>query len=86
MPSKNCMYICVCACVCVRVFIKCVKSGNKHTKIVKLNLLMTIKRYVWINRRDLEIESDYKDCTQSFDRCDPKQQKHIYELKPNTKF
>ena len=32
-------------------------------------------RYFWINRRDLEIESDYTNWTQILDRCDPKKQK-----------
>ena len=27
-------------------------------------------RYFWINRRDLEVESDYDNWTQIFDRCD----------------
>ena len=44
------------------------------------------ERYFWINRRDLEIESDYKNWAQIFDKCHPKKQKRRYKLMPNTKF
>ena len=43
-------------------------------------------RYFWINRRDLEVESDYDNWTQIFDRCDLEKQKYRYELMPNTEF
>ena len=33
-------------------------------------------RYFWVNRRDLEIESDYKNLAQIFDKCDPNGQKY----------
>ena len=41
------------------------------------------RRYFWVNRRDLEIESDYKNWAQIFDKCDPKGQKYRQELTPN---
>ena len=43
-------------------------------------------RYFWINRRDLEVESDYDNWTQIFDRCELEKQKYTYELMPNTEF
>ena len=30
------------------------------------------ERYFWINRRDLEVESDYKNWSVIFEKCDPK--------------
>ena len=32
-------------------------------------------KYFWVNRRDLEIESDYKNWAVIFDKCDPKNKK-----------
>ena len=43
-------------------------------------------RYFWINRRDLEVESDYDNSVQIFDKCDSEKQKYRHELMPNTKF
>ena len=43
-------------------------------------------RYFQINRRDLEVKSDYDNWAQIFDKCDPEKQKYRYELMPNTKF
>ena len=37
-------------------------------------------------RRDLEVESDYDNWAQIFNKCDPNEQKHRYELTPNAKF
>ena len=43
-------------------------------------------RYFWVNRKDLEVESDVTNWAQIFDKCDPKKQKYRHELMPNTKF
>ena len=43
-------------------------------------------RYFWINRKYLEVESDYDNWAQIFDKCDPEKQKYRHELMPNTKF
>ena len=43
-------------------------------------------KYFWINRRDLEIESDYDNWVQIFDKCDPEKQKYRYESVLNRKF
>ena len=43
-------------------------------------------RYFWINRRDLEVESDYDNWAQIFDKCDLEKQKYRCELMPNTEF
>ena len=44
------------------------------------------ERYVWVNRKDLEVESDVPNQAQIFEKCDPRKQKYRHELKPNTKF
>ena len=43
-------------------------------------------KYFSINKRDLEIESDYSKREVIFDKCDPEKQKYRQELIPNTKF
>ena len=37
-------------------------------------------KYFWINRKDLEIESDYKNWPQIFDKCDVEKEKYRSEL------
>ena len=32
-------------------------------------------RYFWVNRKDLEVESDVANWAQIFDKCNPKKQK-----------
>ena len=34
-----------------------------------------MRKYFLIDRRDLEVESDYDNWAQSFDKCDPKKTK-----------
>ena len=41
--------------------------------------------YSWVNRKDLEVESDVANWAQIFDKCDLEKQKYTYELMPNTK-
>ena len=53
-------------------------------KKVKLKLLR--ERYFWINRKDLEVESDQDNWGQIFDKCDLEKQKYRYQLLPNTEF
>ena len=43
-------------------------------------------RSFWVDRKDLEVESDVANWAQIFDKCDPKKQKYRHELMPNTKF
>ena len=42
--------------------------------------------YFWVNRKDLEVESDVANWAQIFDKCDPEKQKYRHEFMPNTKF
>ena len=43
-------------------------------------------KYLWINRKDLEVESDVADWAQSFDKFDPKKGKYRHELIPNAEY
>ena len=43
-------------------------------------------RYFWVNRKDLEVESDVANWTHIFDKCNPGKQKYRHELMPNTEF
>ena len=42
--------------------------------------------YFWVNRKDLEVESDVVNWTPIFDKCDPEKQKYRQELTPNVKY
>ena len=39
--------------------------------------------YFWVNRKNLEVESDVANWAQIFDKCDPEKQKYRYEFMPN---
>ena len=56
------------------------KEAYKECKIV----IIDDKENFWINRRDLEIASDYKYWAQIFDKCDPEKEIYRSELIPNT--
>ena len=43
-------------------------------------------RYFWVDRKDLEVESDVANWAQIFDKCDPEKQKYRHELMPYTEF
>ena len=43
-------------------------------------------RYFWVNRKDLEVESDVTNWAQIFDKCDPEKQKYRQELTPNAEY
>ena len=42
--------------------------------------------YFWVNRKDLEVESDVANWAQIFDKCDPEKQKYRQELTPNAEY
>ena len=48
--------------------------------------IIDVDKYFWINRRDLEIESDYKNWALIFDKCDLEKQKYRHKLIHNPKF
>ena len=43
-------------------------------------------RYFWVNRKDLEVESDVDSWAQIFYKCDSEKQTYRQELKPNAKY
>ena len=43
-------------------------------------------KYFWINRKNLEIESDVANWAMSFDKCDPEKQKYRQEVTPNAEY
>ena len=43
-------------------------------------------RYFWVNRKDLEVESDVPIWAQIFDKCDSEKQKYRQELTPNAEY
>ena len=43
-------------------------------------------RYFWINRKDLEAESDVANWAQIFDKCDLEKQKCRQKLTPNAEY
>ena len=58
------------------------KEGCKECELE----IIDMGRYFWLNRKDLEIESDVASWAQIFDKCDPKKQKYRRELTPNAKY
>ena len=43
-------------------------------------------RYFWVNRKDLEVESDVANQAEIFHTCDPDKQKCKHALMPNIEF
>ena len=43
-------------------------------------------RYFWVNRKDLEVESDVANWAQIFDKCDSEKQKYRKGLTPNAEY
>ena len=43
-------------------------------------------RYFWVNRKDLEVESDVANQAQIVDKCDLEKQKYSDELTPNVEY
>ena len=58
------------------------KEAYKKCKIDTIDM----GKYFWINRKDVVIESGYKNWDVIFDKCDSEIQKYRHELMPDTKF
>ena len=43
-------------------------------------------RYFWVNRKDLEVESDVANWVQNFDKYDSEKQKYRQALTPNAEY
>ena len=77
MPSKKLILF-----LCMSKMVQISKEGYKTCEVE----IIDKERYFWVNRKDLEVESDVANWAQIFDKCDPKKQKYRHELIPNTKF
>ena len=69
-------------CVCMYKMVQISKEGYKKCEVE----IIDKERYFWVNRKDLEIESDVANWAHIFDKCDPEKQKYRHALMPNTKF
>ena len=59
----------------------------RKEKFKKCEVEITDKeRYFWVNRKDLEVESDVANLAQIFDKCNLEKQKYRQELTPNVKY
>ena len=77
MPSKKFIFF-----LCMYRMGQISKEGYK-----KCEVEITDKgRYFWVNRKDLEVESDVANWAQIFDKCDPEKQKYRQELTPNAEY
>ena len=73
MPSKNFIF-----------FLCMYKMGEISKGYKKCEVEIIDKgRYFWVNRKDLEVESDVANWAQIFDKCNPEKQKYRQELTPN---
>ena len=69
-------------CVCMNKMVQI--SKERYTKC-ELEIIDK-ERYFWVNRKDLEVESDVANWAQIFDKCDLKKQKCRQELTPNAEY
>ena len=58
------------------------KEGNKKCEVEILGK----ERYFWVNRKDLEVESDVANWAQFFDKCNWEIQKYRQELTSNAEY
>ena len=79
MSSKNFIFS---FCVCMYKMGQISKKACKYCEVE----IIDKGRYFWINRRDLEVESDYDNWAKIFDKCDPEKQKYREELITNANF
>ena len=77
MPSKKIIFF-----LCMYKMIQISKEEYKKCEVE----IIDKGRYFWVNRKDLEVESDVANWAQIFDKWDPKKQKYRPELMSNTKF
>ena len=71
--------MCVCVCVCM---IQISKEVYKKCEVK----IIDKERYFWVNRKDLEVESDVANWAQIFDKCDLEKQKYRQELILNAEY
>ena len=77
MPSKSFIFF-----LCMYNMGQVRKEGFKKCEVE----IIDKRRYFWVKRKDLEVESDVTNWIQIFDKCDPEKQKYRRELMPYTEF
>ena len=77
MPSKKIIFF-----LCMYKMVQISKEGYKKCEVE----IIDKGRYFWVNRKDLEVESDVANWAQIFDKCDPEKQKYRQELTPNAEY
>ena len=74
MPSKKIIFF-----LCMYKMIQISKEEYEKCEVE----IIYKGRYFWVNRKDLEVESDVANWSQVFDTCDSEKQKYRQELTPN---
>ena len=77
MPSKKIIFF-----LCMYKMVQISKKGYEKCEVE----IIDKRRYFWVNRKDLEVESDVANWAQIFDKCDPEKQKYRQELTPNAEY
>ena len=77
MPSKKLILF-----LCMSKMVQISKEGYKTCEVE----IIDKERYFWVNRKDLEVESDVANWAQIFDKCNPEKQKYQQELTPNAEY
>ena len=66
MPSKKIIFF-----LCMYKMVQISKEGYQKCEAE----IIDMGRYFWVNRKDLEVESDIANWAQIFDKCDPGKKK-----------
>ena len=66
MPSKKFIFF-----LCINKMVKISQEEYEKCEVE----IIDKGRYFWVNRKDLEVESDVANWAQIFDKCDPKKTK-----------
>ena len=77
MPSKKIIFF-----LCMYKMVQISKKGYEKCEVE----IIDKGRYFWVNRKDLEVESDVANWAQIFDKCDSEKQKYRQELTPNAEY
>ena len=77
MPSKKNIFF-----LCMYKMLQISKEEYKKCEVE----IIDKGKFFWVNRKDLEVESDVANWEPVFDKCDPGKQKYRQELTPNVKY
>ena len=77
MPSKKFVFF-----LCMYKMVQINKEEYEKCEIK----IIDNGRYFWVNKNDLEVESDVTNLAQIFDKCYPEKQKCRWELTPNVEY